>query len=328
MHKKNLFKIPDLILVKAQRMESKKVVVSTALNFKHSEIMANLRHLSIRVDGAVLKFEPEILPKRERGRFSRKNLNGFTIIRKDKPKIKKQIHCGDRPYFGDWSKGSFSLVVEREVYQRDFHPPQEISISISLVDTKVINDENQYLLKFTVNKVLDLENPNFENQLLYCLNLLQENIGKVDVFSPNASEEEYMKNINLLWDIFPPGVRNEDIERILEGKRTIPNDLKQQIEDKYDFLVSLNPQAIITGTSGMRRYFGAKYSDNLVVFENLEYGNAIYVMYENWDELSKLTRTQLLSRSEKDFDRVKHTQNWKSRIASIIKKKLNTEVVH
>ena len=49
----------------------------------------------------------------------------------------------------------------------------------------------------------------------------------------------------------------------------------------------MKPTEIVLGMSGNTRYLGAKYAEDLVVFENLEYGNAIYILYENWKILSK-----------------------------------------
>lgn len=52
--------------------------------------------------------------------------------------------------------------------------------------------------------------------------------------------------------------------------------------------------------------------DDLVVFENIEYGNAIYILYDDWDEISKLSRIDLLSgRAGSNFDRIIHSGNWK-----------------
>lgn len=59
-----------------------------------------------------------------------------------------------------------------------------------------------------------------------------------------------------------------------------------------------------------RRYFGAQFSDNLVVFENIEYGNAIYILFDNWAEISQMSRIDILQRKEKDFIRLPHRKNW------------------
>jgi hypothetical protein len=64
--------------------------------------------------------------------------------------------------------------------------------------------------------------------------------------------------------------------------------------------------AFIHGRSGFRRYFGAKFADHLVVFENIEHGNTAYVMFERWETLSQKTRLQLLAGPADGFVRVIH----------------------
>ncbi len=91
------------------------------------------------------------------------------------------------------------------------------------------------------------------------------------------------------------------------------------------FFMTLEPQKLVFGTSGFRRYFGALMRDDLVVFENIEYGNAVYVMFEEWEELSKKSRIDLLSgKYGESFERVLHTSGWKSKLRSIIKGKLTS----
>ncbi|MGF8545695.1 hypothetical protein AAGN67_14990, partial [Klebsiella pneumoniae] len=61
--------------------------------------------------------------------------------------------------------------------------------------------------------------------------------------------------------------------------------------------------------------FAPSLEDDLVVFENIEYGNAIYILYDDWDEISKLSRIDLLSgRAGSNFDRIIHSGNWKEEV--------------
>jgi hypothetical protein len=91
------------------------------------------------------------------------------------------------------------------------------------------------------------------------------------------------------------------------------------VEERYEFLMGLKPQQLVYGTSGLQRYFGALIRDDLIVFENVRYGNAIYVMFEDWQELSKRTRAELLSgRYGKNFERVMHGAGWKGKTRRIV----------
>lgn len=70
---------------------------------------------------------------------------------------------------------------------------------------------------------------------------------------------------------------------------------------------SAMPCQIVIGTSGVDRYLGFRYRDDLVALENFTYGNAFYLMYEDCEELSRNSRLELLSRTMEGFDRVVHT---------------------
>jgi hypothetical protein len=96
---------------------------------------------------------------------------------------------------------------------------------------------------------------------------------------------------------------------------------RKRIEERYDFFERLKPQAFIQGLGGFRRYFGAKFADDLVAFENMSYGNAVYVMFSDWQKQSRKTRTELLGsgRQGADFVRVIHGSGWKNAVTRVIK---------
>lgn len=136
--------------------------------------------------------------------------------------------------------------------------------------------------------------PNFLPNLLENLNLLQENVGIADVFPANAAISDYLSTIRVNWEILPPGDRDRNIARMLSGTVAPSPEARRRFEERYDLLAELVPIAFINGTGGFSRYFGAKFADDLVVLENVEYGNAIYVMFEEWETLSQRSRTELL----------------------------------
>lgn len=75
-------------------------------------------------------------------------------------------------------------------------------------------------------------------------------------------------------------------------------------------LSSLKPEVYVTGTDGFLRYFGAKFGEDFMVFENLNYGNAIYVLFEDWQDVSKRSRIDLLRGARDKFARIEHRESW------------------
>ena len=324
--KKHFRKIPDFILSKSESIGNNFQIVSTIVVVNENELNSeHFRNLGLIINNGELISQNEIIPNPNIGRFSRYNGLGRIKIRKDLPKVMKTICLGERPCFGDWSKGSFTLYQTREVYQRENIPAKELSIKIELIDTHIANDINQYTLKVYVDYILDTNSATFLVDLFFNINLLQENIYKVDIFSSEATLEDYLSTLSVSWEFFPPGNRDADITRILAGYRIHTDEMQRQLQERYDFLRTLNPIKFIEGLSGIRRYFGAYFAENLVVFDNLQYGNAIYVLFENWEELSKLSRTEIQNRAERDFECIIHKNGWKDKLSQIVNSRLNSE---
>tara|TARA_R110002051_G_scaffold308027_1_gene379362 strand:+ start:46 stop:1002 length:957 start_codon:yes stop_codon:yes gene_type:complete len=316
--KKNFRKTPEFITNRIKVLNSDNVIIATIVKIKKDKIDdLKFKNLNLKLIDNQINFNSQYIPQNTIGSFSRKNIDGYKIIHKDQDKISKSFYLGERPFYGDWKKGSFSQYSTREVYPSDNIPPRELSISTELLE----ETDNDFKIKVSVDIILNRNDDNFDEELFFVINLLQENIHSVNVFSAETTREEYLRTLSLTWDIFPPGERNHDIEIILRGSKNLTPKKVEEVQNKYDYLVSLNPFEIISGLSGMRKYFGVKFSENLIVFENLNYGNAIYVLFENWEELSKMSRTEIQTRPAHEYIRIKHTPNWKQSLERIISAK-------
>lgn len=316
MAKKNLNKIPRDILEKIGRIESDEVVAGCAVKFKAQDLASGkLSHLGITLTDEGLKLPASIIPSESQGKYSSRNINGFEVIRKDLPK-ETHYHTVETPNWGDSYYGTHPVDLPYKKYPRDFHSPRELEILITCKDTRP--GLSTYIIAFQVQEVLDKRNKDFNNFLFEDLNLLQENIGACGVEAASIPVADYVKSLHVSWEILPPGTLDETIERIFRGK-TPTQHQKDVAAERYNFFQTLKPKGLVFGQSGFRRYFGALLEDNLVVFENVEYGNAVYILFENWEELSKLSRLDLLSGKFGDsFERVVHTTEWKEKIKAIV----------
>jgi hypothetical protein len=237
------------------------------------------------------------------------------VVRKDLPMIKK-TRSWYTPNWGDWSRGSHLHTHTRDIYQRDFFPPKEVELSVSLLEK--LGDE-ELVLKFAVEQVLSKHMTDFEAELLYNLNILQENVGAADVFPSAATLAEYMATVRVDWEILPAGTIDEVLRRMLAGKRQVSAERQKIMEDRLQTFSRFAPEHYVAGTSGFLRYFGAMYADDLVVFENLAYGNALYVMYENWKTVSQRSRIDLLKGPRDEFDRIEHRDGWVNRLGALLR---------
>lgn len=269
-------------------------------------------HLGLPFSHGVTKFE--IVPPASSGKYSDRNVNGYEIIRKDLP---KETHYNyiEAPNWGDSYNGTHEVALPYQAYPRDFVPPRNTTIKIELMGQNQGVNSYKFVLSEIVKK-------NDDDRLLACINLLQENVGAIDVFASDHDFSHYAQTLQVAWEFLPPGHRNQVLQRLAAGRPLTP-DVRARIEERYDFLMTLKPKEILVGTSGMERYLGGKIRDDLVVFENVEYGNAAYVMYENWQVLSTRSRIELLSgRFGTNFDRVVHREGWQGKLNRLVNEAL------
>lgn len=317
MAKKNFRKIPKSIILKLSRISSDQIVVGCVKTFSANDIKQGLlSHLSIKLTDSGLSVLPSILPPQNRGKYSYRNKNGYEIIRRDLP-MEPYTRSVEVPNWGDRGKGTHDVDWTAERYQRDFHAPESLKIKIESPNNAPGQD--RYVIKFEVEEVMDKKSRDFKERLLKNLNILQENIGHCEVLAAGRSLKEYLGTLSVSWEILPPGTREETLTRLSKG-RTLSEQERKDMEGRYDFFQSLKPVKLVYGMSGSERYLGALIRDDLVVFENMEYGNAIYVMFEGWQTLSQKSRVELLSgRYGKNFERIVHKKGWKDNVRKAIK---------
>jgi len=319
--KKNFRKTPAAILQKIEEFESD-FIVASVLDLTEDDLKKPLfSDFNFSIENGQLSYTSEFVPTNLKGTYSKRNIDGYRIYLPNSPKIYKRYYAGERSIFGDSSKGTFSLYIPRMVRAYENIPPKEISLMVELLETRLENNITHYIIKISTNQVLNSRIANFDQELFFSINLLQENIGSVDVYDSSTTYAEFIGTLHVEWELLPPGEADEDLNRITRNLRNITPERLQEISDRSLFIREQKPLYNIYGKSGMLRYFGAKFSDNLVVFENADYGNALYILFENWEELSKLSRLEIQTRPSDQYIRIRHTGNWKEKVADIINAK-------
>jgi len=315
--KKNFRKMPPNIAEKLGKINSDNIAVVSVKQIKREDIENDdFAHLRISLGEDGLRHPESIIPDPRQGIYSSWNVNGKEIVRKDLPK-ETHYNVIEAPNWGDPSRGTHTVYLPYKKYPRDFVPPRHAAIEIESYEKSP--DLPVYILKFQVSEILNRNTPDFEERLFFALNMLQENVGSSDVAAAGTPFNEYVKTLHVTWNILPPGTIDDVVSRLFPDGKITEHD-KNTITERYEFFLSLKPVALVFGESGFQRYFGAMIKEDLVIFENDKYGNAIYVMYSNWKELSQKSRVELLSgKYGKEFDRVVHKGNWQKRVRRIIK---------
>ena len=295
----HFLRIPDYIKSELARIKSRYIVVATTTTVNQPVNWPNY-----------------ILPNRDAGVYARRNLDGYDIVHRDRPKETKTVWWRT-PNFGDPDKGYHDNYRDYEAYQRTHVAPREWEFAASII--REIGDK--VLVKISVDVILDRNAANFNDDLFFALNLLQESFRDSHVFAFDTTDEEFARMTVVGWEIFPEGSLQRAITRVTGQVKNVTPEKKQRIEQRAIFIGSLKPKEYIVGTGMNRRYFGAKFKDDLVVFENIEYGNALYVLFGNWEELSQMSRIDILQRPESDFKRFSHKKGWEKAVRDYIRSK-------
>ncbi len=303
---KHFRRIPDYIEQELRNIQGQHVIVAAIINIQKTDIARGAyRHLDIKMVDGTVQFPYFIYPEKMVGIYARRNRNGIVRILKDLPKVIKTFSF-DSPNFGDPDKGYHTIVIDREVYQRLFEPPREWAISISLVS----QDEKQARIRVQTRAILDRQNPDFRRDLFFAINLLQEQCRDCHVFRADISDDELARITTVGWEIFPPGTMDRAITAITSRLRVPSPQRQREIEHRAYALANLHPTEYIVGSGMNSHYFGAKFGENIVAFENIDYGNALYILFDNWQEISQMSRIDILKRHERDFIRIIHKDGW------------------
>ena len=256
----------------------------------------------------------EVVPPSKVGTRSKRNVEGWVQVRRDLPKITKYFYH-DIQNYGDASRYGWSTVaIPRKVYERDEFPPYLFHIEVSIREQR---QDGKFGVVFAVDEVFLRSAPNFIEDLLFAVNLLQENTG-VSGLTP-AENPDFVFSSELNWELFPPGNLDAVAAALSTGRRGIS---EEPVRERLQLFEQFRPTEYLRGLGGNDHYIGAKYADDLVAFENLKYGNALYVLYEGWMELSQRPRSELLKLKNSKFDRLIHTQGWETRFAVLMQTEL------
>jgi len=312
--KKYFMKMPSNLNHSLEKISPKaRISVYSAKMLNNEDIMKGVyNHLEIHFDKQSSKLVyPSSVISKIIGKYSKYNVEDKEVKLKDLP-MENYTITFDAPNFGDESKGTHLVQWEKKRYQREIIPAKGFLINIKLVN------EEKRIFEFEINRTFARD----DEDLFYAINLMQEVVGAVKI--KVADEEiDYTSFEQVDWELFPPEEREKVFKKFLSG-RDVDEEKSQVYKERLDFLESLKPMMYVYGKTGLGYYLGAKIQEDLIVFENQRYGNAIYIMFGDWDVLSKLSRTELLKRPSLNYQRVIHTGKWRDKVRGVIRTKIGS----
>ena len=157
-----------------------------------------------------------------------------------------------------------------------------------------------------------------EDRLLAAINVFLEIFGYVEVYDEQISTIPSPEELRRLsWTVLPKGEKLTEAQLkdvLSKSKRVRPVELLRQ-----ERISSFKPDIRAVGMGGFTGYVIYVFSTkHIAILESIRYGNATYVIASNnWEELSKMTKQQLLAKSLVKQREI-HTKGWFAKIKEVL----------
>lgn len=239
------------------------------------------------------------------GSISRFNSNGSFIIHRDQPKqtVYRQADIKD------WRGNYHTVDIPYKRYPRSPIPAPELELTVVNV----------------ANKQKIIRSPQFtkgvtpENEIIHAINLFLELFSQCDTLQANLVPVFNVPVTRLNWDMLPPGnypwnVLKNNVQRAIGNVR--PN-RRRLIERRLETISNHNPNFVAVGNAGFRGYIVFGFPNkNFFILESIHQGNATYVFGQNWQQLSQLTKEQILNQNLQQ-QRIIHRQGWENQVNNL-----------
>lgn len=248
-----------------------------------------------------------------RGPISRFNAEGREIVHRDRVKetIYHQREWTRKEWHGDQQIEVTSLVdISYERYPRTFVRPPGVEFR------SATTTEGTPLL---VTDRLEFRGGDDAN-CLHTINLFLEYFGECDVLDENLNSIINVEVQRKNWEILPEGKRSWQQLRplIAEHIDDLDSGRNAAFRVRLDFVNSFGPTFAAVGRAGFKGYvvFGFP-KKGLTVCESMYRHNATYVFGEDWEQLTKRTKTEVLDEHLHEH-RIIHMPGWDDRVRALL----------
>lgn len=244
------------------------------------------------------------------GNATLRNSDGFEVVRKDLPK-EQYIH--ELPYSIEWYDGriySWVNYFPKLRYQRELQEKMWVWITITeknwvlmiVSDPIKVSSISEFKVKNTVNMFLEI---------FWEPNIVNENFTIFGSWKIRRFNFEFIKKWKYPWDKIKESIYNP-------VSKTYKPMAKKVILDRWDNIHKYVPDFIWTWKAGFRGYVCFWFEwKNMFFLESSLLGNATYVFDENWEDISQLTKAEILKWKLQKY-RIIHWPSWESEINRLL----------
>jgi hypothetical protein len=254
-----------------------------------------------------------VLPTPMFGPISSYNAEGKYIVHKNQPMetAYRVAEWSWVEWHGDDRVEQTAFVdVPYKRYPRTFMPPP--SVEMTIAETP---DGPPVVVSSPIAYVED------DVELLrHTINLYLEMFRECSILTEGLEHFTKVPTRRLNWTILPVGEWpwSELRKQIEPVVRRAPGGNQAFIWHRLELIYGYGPKFRAIGHAGFRGYLILGFPErNLFVCESVYMGNATYIFDERWEELSKLTKAEILS-EHLQTDRIIHRSKWDDRMRSLL----------
>lgn len=238
------------------------------------------------------------------GSVSRYNANGRYIIHRNLPKITKHRTFEVPGWHHTWH----DVTVPYKMYPRTYEAGPEIHLTIvSKGDEMLIISPE--LIKASADDSLNK----------HVMNLFLDLFGQFQILDNNL--QTFLGDTSIVqvdWTLLPMG---EYPWSRIEAEGLLPKHRdghKRTIRHTDEIMRMYNPEYIAVGNGGFKGYVAFVFPNkDLCIMENFYHGNATYVFGANWEEISKLSKANIIQ-GKHAIQRIIHSKGWEQAIISLL----------
>lgn len=313
----NILKGVLIMLIKQKRINSEKyfanAIENTPVFIKVDNVLRFSNKLKTFGFNENLENGNCILPS-QFNKAAEKNAEVYCTINRALPKEKytQTIYWTRREWAGrnETREVSDFVDIPRERYHRDWHLPYSVCFTY-------VKDEQSYIISDGI-----IYNKDNINKLINTVNMV------LDFFGECTIEFECLptkiKKRRLDWEILPKGKHPWKSVRkgIEELSHKCKETQKEMMLRNCESIVKMGPEFVAYGRAGFSGYAVFGFPDkNLYILESVFPNNATYIFDNNWEELSKLTKAEILSEGLQT-KRIIHTADWPQKFKKVMEETL------
>jgi len=147
-----------------------------------------------------------------------------------------------------------------------------------------------------------------------------EIFGECEVFVDSSASIISSPIRRLNWRLLPPGVRpwnnlQGEMQSIIN---LAPAGNRPVIENRFRTINGFRPSVVAIGQAGFAGYVVFGFEEKQIfLLESIRVNNATYVFGRQWEQLSRLSKTEILENTLQQ-DRIIHRSGWHQHIARLL----------